>query len=387
MLRIAIVGCGKVADQHLHAIHRIPDCEIVALCDREPLMATQLGERCGVSACFSDAPEMLQSVRPNVVHITTPPQSHYSVAADCLKAGSHVYVEKPFTITAGEAESLIQLAEDRSLKATVGHNYQFTLEMLEMRRLVKEGFLGGNPLHLESYWSYDLGDLRYASAFLSNRTHWVRQLPGQLFHNIISHGIAKLAEFLDDEVVEITAVAHQSKQLRSLGAEDVLDELRVLIQGKMGTTALFCFSTQIKGLNQLHLYGPAGSLSADIITGSLLRTRNRSYKSYLTYFIPPLKNAREHFWNARHNVTNFLRRRLYQDFGMKELIECFYNSIRRGDPLPIPYREILLTARIVDEIFAQIYPERIQSSTPGSAAAEVRPPQSSLASRSLNVGG
>jgi predicted dehydrogenase len=387
MLRIAIVGCGKVADQHLHAIHRIPDCEIVALCDREPLMATQLGERCGVSACFSDAPEMLQSVRPDVVHITTPPQSHYSVAADCLKAGSHVYVEKPFTITAGETESLIQLAEGRSLKATVGHNYQFTLEMLEMRRLVKEGFLGGNPLHLESYWSYDLGDLRYASAFLSNRTHWVRQLPGQLFHNIISHGIAKLAEFLDDESVEITAVAHQSKQLQSLGAGDVLDELRVLIRDKMGTTGLFCFSTQIKGLNQLHLYGPAGSLGADIITGSLLRNRNRSYKSYLTYFIPPLKDAREHFRNARHNVTNFLRRRLYQDFGMKELIECFYRSIRRGDPPPIPYREILLTARIMDEIFAQIYPERIQSSTPGSPAAEVRPPQSSLARRSLKVGG
>jgi predicted dehydrogenase len=387
MLRIAIVGCGKVADQHLHAIHRIPDCEIVALCDREPLMATQLGERCRVSACFSDAPEMLQSVRPDVVHITTPPQSHYSVAADCLKAGSHVYVEKPFAITAGEAESLIELAEDRGLNATVGHNYQFTLEMVAMRQLVKEGFLGGKPLHLESYWSYDLGDLRYASAFLSNRTHWVRQLPGELFHNIISHGIAKLAEFLDDEVVEITAAAHQSKQLRSLGAGDVLDELRVLIRDKMGTTAFFCFSTQIKRLNQLHLYGPAGSLSADIITGSLLRNRNRSYKSYLTYFIPPLKNAREHFRNARHNVTNFLRRRLYQDFGMKELIECFYSSIRRGDPLPIPYREILLTARIMDEIFAQIYPERIQSSTSGFPAEKVRPPQSSLARRSLNVGG
>jgi hypothetical protein len=155
----------------------------------------------------------------------------------------------------------------------------------------------------------------------------------------------------------------------------------------MGTTAFFCFSTQIKRLNQLHLYGPAGSLSADIITGSLLRNRNRSYKSYLTYFIPPLKNAREHFRNARHNVTNFLLRRLYQDFGMKELIECFYSSIRRGDPLPIPYREILLTARIMDEIFAQIYPERIRSSTPGFPAAEVRPPQSSLARRSLNVGG
>ena len=41
---------------------------------------------------------------------------------------------------------------------------------------------------------------------------------------------------------------------------------------------------------------------------------------------------------------------------MKELIERFYNSIRMGGPPPIPYREIILTARIMDEIFAQIYP-------------------------------
>jgi predicted dehydrogenase len=193
---------------------------------------------------------------------------------------------------------------------------------------------------------------------LSNRTHWVRQLPGQLFQNIISHGLAKLTEFLDDELVEIVATAHQSEQLRSLGAGDVLDELRVLIRDKMGTTALFCFSTQIKGLNQLRIYGPANSMIADIITGSLIRNGNHSYKSYLTYFIPPLKTAREHFRNARMNVVNFLRRRLYQDFGMKELIERFYNSIRLSDPLPIPYREIILTARIMDEIFAQIYPTR-----------------------------
>ena len=356
MLRVAIVGCGKVADQHVQAIHRIPDCEIVALCDREPLMARQLGERCGVSACFSDPKEMLHVVSPDVVHITTPPEGHYSLAAECLNAGSHVYVEKPFTITAGEAEALVQLAEDRGLRATVGHNYQFTLEMLEMRRLVKGGFLGGKPVHLESYWSYDLGDLRYASAFLSNPTHWVRQLPGQLFQNIISHGIAKLTEFLDDELVEIVATAHQSEQLRSLGAGDVLDELRVLIRDKMGMTAFFCFSTQIRGLNQLHVYGPANSMIADIITGSLVRNTNRSYKSYLTYFIPPLRSAREHFRNARCNVANFLRRRLYQDSGMKELIERFYNSIRANSSPPIPYREIMLTARIMDEIFAQIYP-------------------------------
>ena len=328
-------------------------------------MSKQLGERFGISGCFSDLKAMLQSTSPDVVHITTPPQSHYSLARQCLESGSHVYVEKPFTTMASEAESLIELAESCGLKITVGHNYQFTHEMLEMRRLVNEGFLGGKPLHLESYWSYDLGDLRYACAFLGNRTHWVRQLPGQLFQNIISHGIAKLVEFLDDDLTEISAVAQQSEQLRSLDASGLLDELRVLIRDKMGTTALFCFSTQIRGLNQLRIYGPANSITADIITGSLVRNANRSYKSYLTYFVPPLKTAREHFRNARVNMVNFLRRRLYQDFGMKELIERFYDSIRLARPLPIPYREILLTARIMDAVFSQVY-------GPGSQTSDAR---------------
>ena len=120
----------------------------------------------------------------------------------------------------------------------------------------------------------------------------------------------------------------------------------------------------MKGLNQLRIYGPAGSLVADIITGSLIRNKTDSYKSYLTYFVPPAKNAWEHFKNLGSNVANFSRRRLYQDFGMKELIERFYNSIREASEPPIPYREIALTARIMDEIFAQIYPQRSKSPEP-----------------------
>src|SRR5438552_4336445 len=104
-------------------------------------MAKQLGERFGISGCFSDLEEMLQSTSPDVVHITTPPQSHYSLAKQCLESGRHVYVEKPFSTMASEAESLIELAEGCGLKITVGHNYQFTLEMLEMRRLVSEAIL------------------------------------------------------------------------------------------------------------------------------------------------------------------------------------------------------------------------------------------------------
>jgi predicted dehydrogenase len=356
MLRAAIIGCGKIADQHVHAIHRIRDCSVVALCDREALMAKQLGERFRIADCFSDVDEMLKRSKPGVVHITTPPQSHFSLAKRCLEAGCHVYLEKPFTVTAEEAEDLIQLAEVAGRKLTAGHNLQFTLEMLDMRRVVREGFLGGKPVHVESHFSYELGDNSYVGPLLGSRTHWVRQLPGQLLQNVVSHGIAKLAEFLDDELVEVVAHAHQSPRLQSLGGDDVLDELRVLIRDRNNTTAFFCFSTQMKpALNQLRICGPANSLIVDHVSGSLVRQTNRSNKSYLSYVMPQVRMAREYLRNARLNVRRFLRKELYQDFGMKELIERFYTSIRINGAPPIPYREVLLTARIMDEIFTQIY--------------------------------
>jgi predicted dehydrogenase len=379
MLRIAIVGCGKIADQHVHAIRRIPNCSIVAVCDQEPLMARQLAERFKISGVFSDLQEILATVSPDVVHITTPPRSHFPLAKQCLQAGSHVYLEKPFTVTAAEAKELIALADNKGLQITVGHNYQFTLEMIEMRRLVASGFLGGKPVHVESYWGYNLGDASYVGPMLGSKTHWVRQLPGQLLQNLISHGVAKLVEFLDDDV-QVTAHAHQSERIRSLGGQEVQDELRVFLHDKQSTTALFCFSTQIgPDLNCMRLCGPKNSLVVDQSSGSLLRLENKTCKSYLTYFLPPLRLARQHLRNARINIINFLRGRLHQDLGMKELIERFYTSIRSNGSPPIPYREILLTARIMDEIFAQISPDK--SGKPVSAVID----QSGSVGRELPV--
>jgi len=359
MLRVALIGCGKIADEHVRAIRRIPDCEIVAVCDREPLMAGQIADRLGIAGRFSDAHEMLLAAAPDAVHITTPPQGHFPLAKQCLEAGSHVYIEKPFTITADDAIALVELARSRERKLTAGHNLQFTLEMLEMRRLVREGFLGGKPVHLESHFSYGLDDTSYVGPMLGSRDHWVRQLPGQLFHNILSHGIARLAEFLDDDLTEVIASAHQSDRLRQLGGQEVLDELRVLIRDRCGTTAFFCFSTQIApGLNQLRVCGPKNSIIVDQVSGSVIRQKSGSYKSYLTYFAPPFLAAGEHLKNAGRNITNFLLQRLHQDAGIKELVEQFYDCIRTGGEPPLPYREIILTAQIMDRIFAQVYPQQ-----------------------------
>ena len=205
MLKVAIVGCGKIADAHASQIQRVPGCEIVGVCDREPLMAEQLYERFRVRGCFTDLSELISRAQPDVVHITTPPESHFEIARFCLEHGRHVYVEKPFTLNAAEADQLVSLATEKGLKLTVGHNNQFSHVARRLRELVDAGYLGGTPIHMESYYGYDLSDPSYARALLSDSRHWVRRLPGRLLQNIISHGIARIAEFLTGDTPRVIA--------------------------------------------------------------------------------------------------------------------------------------------------------------------------------------
>ena len=95
-------------------------------CDLEPLMAQQLCERYQIKQAFSDVAQLLDTCRPDVVHITTPPQGHFDLGKQCLEAGCHVYVEKPFALDRDETEELLDIAEEKSLKVTVGHDLQFS---------------------------------------------------------------------------------------------------------------------------------------------------------------------------------------------------------------------------------------------------------------------
>src|SRR2546426_604599 len=354
-LRVAIVGCGKIADAHAEQIRRIKGCQIVGVCDREELMARQLAERFKVERYFDDLGELLNDATPDVVHITTPPQSHFEIARDCLEHGCHLYVEKPFTLDAREAEELLKLAARHQLKLTVGHDAQFSHAASRMRDLVRRGYLGDSVVHMESYYGYDLGDPRYAQAFLRDRDHWVRRLPGGLLQNVITHGIARIAEFLSGDNPQVIAYGFVSPRLRSLGGEDVLDELRVIIVDEDHRTAYFTFSSSMRPvLNQFRIFGSQNGLLLDEQQQTVVKLRGASFKSYVERFLPPVIFAKQYLANAVHNVRLFLGNDFHMESGKKELIAAFYRSIVDGTPAPIPPREILLTARLMDSIFEQL---------------------------------
>jgi predicted dehydrogenase len=355
MLKIAIIGCGKIADAHAAQIQRLPDCEIVAVCDNQELMARQLYERFPVKAFYTDIAGMLEASRPDVVHITTPPQSHLPIALQCLDYGCHLFVEKPFTIDTREARLLLEAAQRAGKKVTVGHDAQFSEVHRRLRGLVEKGFIGDRVVHMESTWCYDLGDVTYAKALLESDLHWSRQLPGGLLQNIISHGLAKIAEFLSDESPVVIAHGFVSPFLRSLGENHLIDELRVIIHERSGTSAYFTFSSQRRpALNQFAVYGSRNGLLIDEDQRMLLKLSSTNFKSYANHFVPPFIGARQYAANGFHNVRQFLKMDFHMDSGRKHLIEAFYRAITHREPLPISYAEILRISQIMDDIFAQI---------------------------------
>jgi predicted dehydrogenase len=318
------------------------------------MMAEQLFKRFPIKRYFENVEELLTVERPDVVHITTPPQSHFDLAKACLERGCHVYVEKPFTLWENEARDLISLAVQRNLKITVGHDDQFSHVARRMRTLVQSGFLGGKPVHMESYYCYELGKSGYAGALLGDKKHWVRRLPGKLLHNIISHGIARIAEFLPGESPEVIASGYTSELLRSMGETEIVDELRVLIRDG-DITAYFTFSSQMRpALHQFRVYGPKNSLILDQDQESLIKFRGARYKSYAEKFVPPVAMARQHLQNLRSNLRLFMKNDFHMKTGMKCLVESFYGAIVDGTPTPIPYQQIILTAKIMSMIFAQL---------------------------------
>ena len=151
-----------------------------------------------------------------------------------------------------------------------------------------------------------------------------------------------------------------------MGENEIIDELRVIICEEERTTAYFTFSSQMRPrLHQFRIYGAKNGLIIDQDQETLIKLGGARFKSYVEHFVPPVTLAQQYLGNVVTNLRMFLANDFHMKSGMKYLIECFYRSIVEGAPLPISYREILLTARIMDMIFAQLDAQQEQAGASG----------------------
>ena len=148
VLRLGIIGCGRVARIHTARLRATEGVQIVGCADPKLEAAARLAtEGTGPAPpCFADHRELLAAVAPEAVAIFTPHRAHYRPALDALQAGCHVFIEKPLSTNPQEAVDLIKLAQARERKVGIGHQYRLAPSFIEARRLLAEQAIG--PLRL-----------------------------------------------------------------------------------------------------------------------------------------------------------------------------------------------------------------------------------------------
>ena len=141
MIRVALIGLGKMGISHHAIINAHPDAELVAICDTTAYVLDVLSKYTGVK-CYTDYLALLDEEKPEAVFIATPSRFHAKMVRAALERDMHVFCEKPFCLDPAEGKELAGIAERKHLVTQVGYHYRFVASFQEMKRLLEAGVLG-----------------------------------------------------------------------------------------------------------------------------------------------------------------------------------------------------------------------------------------------------
>lgn len=348
-LKVALVGCGKMADSHAEEIAKLKNGRLVAVCDAELLMAEQLAVRFGIPHHFGNLQQMLETIRPDVLHIVTPPQSHLALAKIGVDAGCHVFVEKPLAMDLADTLQLVDYVRRAGKLMTTGWRANFEPPALLLQRMLEDGMLG-EVVHVESVFGYELSG-PYGTAILGDPDHWVRKLPGQLFHNNIDHMLNKLPVFFGDEMPHVDAKA---LCFRGTGSpNDLPDELRIMLTGRR-VTAFANFSANAKPTaHSLAVWGTKSTVSLDYVSRSVTFAASPKLPSAIGRLLMPFGQGYQFARAGAGNVVRFLKSEYQFNSGLGLLFERFYDSILASAAPPISDSEMIWVSTVMERTFEQ----------------------------------
>jgi predicted dehydrogenase len=182
MVNLGLVGLGYWGPNLLRNLVTNRRTGKVMICDRDPIRLDRIGERFPGCLRTTDYDDLLSSPDIQAILIATDVSAHYPLAMKALKAGKHIFVEKPFADTTDRAGEMVEAAESRGLVNMVGHTFLYAPPVITIKEIVRSG---------------ELGEIRFIT---SNRVNLgLHQKDVSVIWDLAPHDFSMIFHWLDDE--------------------------------------------------------------------------------------------------------------------------------------------------------------------------------------------
>ena len=154
MIRVAIVGTGSIAHEHMRSYLRLPDCAVVALVDIVPGKAQRFMEEFHVQCdVFERHEDILFREDIDLVDVCTPPYVHASISIDSLRAGKHVICEKPMAASLEECDAMLRARDESGKLLSIIAQNRFRKPIRDLKMLLDSGLAGPvRHAQVDSFW-------------------------------------------------------------------------------------------------------------------------------------------------------------------------------------------------------------------------------------------
>src|SRR3954454_14680088 len=339
-MKAALIGAGQIARQHLACLNTLPGVQLAAICDLSPATAEAAAERYAIPSWFTDHRAMLAAVRPDVVHVTTPPTSHFRLAMDAVESGAHVIVEKPATATFDELQTLILRAKQTGRHVVEDYNYIFNRGPQEILRKIETGEFGA-VTHVDVLICLDiLGPDGFADP---NSPHPALNLAGGAIADFLPHLASLSHAFLGP---------HRSAQTvwsKRKPSPLPFDEFRCVVEAERGTATLGFSASAQPDAFWLRVYGERMQATANLFETRLTFDGPRNVRNPLRPFFRGLLEGR----TIRRAALGTLLRKFngpgaYE--GLWELLARTYQALVGGSAPPLTAAHVFEVNRTVEAL-------------------------------------
>ncbi len=141
-VRFALIGAGGIAQSYVQAFESHPDAKLVAICDVRAEAADALAERTNCLAFTSHSTLAERGPEFDAAIVSTPPDTHESIATYFMERRIHVLCEKPFTLTTPAAERLLATAALNGVRLTMASKFRYTEDVVKLKSLMASNVLG-----------------------------------------------------------------------------------------------------------------------------------------------------------------------------------------------------------------------------------------------------